>query len=62
MNKTLAVELQDLRDEIAREIEELRKPYLEYCKDKSSDDYNFYLGVCNGMNFATLIARGKDDK
>jgi hypothetical protein len=51
-----------IRKEIATEIEERRKPFLEHCEDKSSDDYNFYLGVCNGMNFATLIARGKDDK
>jgi hypothetical protein len=51
-----------LRERIAQEIEERRKPFLEHCEDKSSDDYDFYLGVCNGMNFATLIARGKDDK
>jgi uncharacterized protein (DUF608 family) len=50
-----------IRKEIAMEIEESRKPYLEYSKDKTSDDYNFYNGVCNGMFFATLIARGKDD-
>jgi hypothetical protein len=51
-----------LRERIAQEIEESRKPYLELRKDKSSNDYNFYLGVCNGMFLATLIARGTDDK
>ncbi len=50
-----------LRERIAQEIEGSRKQYLELCKDKSSDDYNFYLGVCNGMFLATLIARGNND-
>ena len=50
-----------VRDNIAQEIEERRKPFLEHCKDKSSEDFNFYQGVCNGMNFATLIARGTND-
>ena len=55
MNTTL-----DLRKEIAQEIEEARKPYLDLCKDRKSEDYQFYLGLCNGMNFAMVIARGKD--
>jgi hypothetical protein len=48
----------EVREKIAQEIEEKRKPYLDLCKDKSSEDYQFYLGLCNGMNFAILIARG----
>ena len=50
-----------LRERIAQEIEEKRKSYLQYCEDKSSDDYDFYLGVCNGMFLATLIARMIND-
>ena len=59
MKKTLEVHLKDLRKQIAGEIEEKRKPYLDYCKDRQSEDYQFYLGFCNAMNFATLIAKGK---
>ena len=59
MEKTLEIHLKDLRKEITQEIEEKRKPYLDYCKDKQSEDYQFYLGFCNAMNFAMLIARGK---
>ena len=51
-----------IRNNIAQEIEERRKPYLDLAKDKQSDDYNFYNGFCNGMFFATLIAKGKDDE
>ena len=51
----------ELRKEIAQEIEKARKPYLDLCSDKESEDYQFYLGLCNGMNFAMVIARGKDD-
>jgi len=46
---------QDLRKKISQEIEDKRKPYLDLANDKSSDDYQFYLGVCNGMNFAKVI-------
>ena len=45
----------DLREKIAKEIEEARKPYLDLCKDKGSEDYKFYQGLCNGMNFAKVI-------
>jgi hypothetical protein len=51
-----------IRNNIAQEIEERRKPYLDLAKAKQSDDYNFYNGFCNGMFFATLIAKGKDDE
>ena len=51
-----------IRNNIAQEIEERRKPYLDLASDKQSDDYNFYNGFCNGMFFATLIAKGKDDE
>ena len=62
MEKTLEIHLEELRKEIAQEIKEKRKPYLELCKDKESEDYNFYLGLCNGMNFAMVIAEmGNND-
>ena len=51
-----------IRNNIAQEIQEKRKPYLDLAEDKKSDDYNFYNGLCNGMHFATLIAKGKDDE
>jgi hypothetical protein len=57
MNQTLEDSLQELREQIAQEIEEKRKPYLDLCKDKTSEDYQFYLGLCNGMNFAMVIVR-----
>ena len=61
MNKKVTNPALELRVEIAKEIEEKRKPYLDLCKDKESEDYQFYLGLCNGMNFAILIARGRND-
>ena len=45
----------ELREKIAQEIEEKRKPFLDLAKDKESEDYQFYLGICNGMNFAKVI-------
>ena len=51
----------ELREKIAKEIEEARKPYLDLCKDKDSEDYKFYQGLCNGMNFAMVIARKTND-
>jgi hypothetical protein len=50
------VEFLGLRKDIANEIEEKRKPYLDYCNDKQSEDYQFYLGFCNGMKLAALVA------
>jgi hypothetical protein len=47
----------ELREKIIKEIDEARKPYLELAKDKKSEDYLYYNGFCNAMNFATLIAR-----
>jgi hypothetical protein len=51
----------ELREKIAQEIEEARKPYLNLCNDKGSEDYSFYQGICNGMNFAMVIARKTND-
>jgi hypothetical protein len=45
----------ELREKISKEIEEKRKPYLDLAKDKESEDYQFYLGLCNGMNYAKVI-------
>ena len=45
----------ELRKQISEEIEEKRKPFLDLAKDKESEDYQFYLGICNGMNFAKEI-------
>jgi hypothetical protein len=44
-----------LRMSIIREIEQKREKYLKLVEDKTSVDYQFYLGVCNGMNFAKVI-------
>jgi hypothetical protein len=49
-----------LREMIAQEIEAAREPYLELAKDKTSEEYKFYNGYCNGLFLATLIARGKN--
>ena len=51
----------EVREKIVQEIEEARAKYLDLAKDKSSDDYQFYLGVCNGMNFAKVIVENPDD-
>jgi hypothetical protein len=45
----------ELRKQISEEIEEKRKPFLDLTKDKASEDYQFYNGVCNGMHFAKVI-------
>ena len=45
----------DLRKKISQEIEAKRAKYLELAKDKQSEDYQFYLGLCNGMNYAKVI-------
>jgi hypothetical protein len=45
----------ELREKISKEIEEKRKPYLELASNKESEDYQFYLGLCNGMNYAKVI-------
>jgi len=44
-----------LRMSMIREIEEARAKYLDLASNKSSEGYQFYLGVCNGMNFAKVI-------
>ncbi len=45
----------ELREKISKEIEEKRKPYLDLASNKESEDYQFYLGLCNGMNYAKVI-------
>jgi hypothetical protein len=45
----------ELREKISKEIEEKRKPYLVLANNKESEDYQFYLGLCNGMNYAKVI-------
>jgi len=45
----------DLRKKISQEIETKRAKYLELANDKQSEDYKFYLGICNGMNYAKVI-------
>ena len=45
----------DLRKKISQEIESKRAKYLELANDKQSEDYQFYLGICNGMNYAKVI-------
>ena len=46
----------ELRENIAQEIEEKRKPFLELANESE-----FYQGVTNGMNFAMVIARNNND-
>jgi hypothetical protein len=45
----------ELRRQISNEIEAKRAKYLELANDKQSEDYQFYLGLCNGMNYAKVI-------
>ena len=45
----------ELREKIAQEIEEKRKPYAILAKENQGEDRQFYLGICNGMNFAKVI-------
>ena len=49
------------RSKISQEIQEARAKYLDLATDKQSDDYQFYLGVCNGMNFAKVIVEKPND-
>jgi hypothetical protein len=51
----------ELREKIAQEIEEKRKLYLDLASNKESEDYQFYLGLCNGMNFAKVIVGNPND-
>ena len=45
----------EVREKIVQEIEEARKPFIDLQKDKQSEDYQYYNGVCNGMHFAKVI-------
>jgi hypothetical protein len=51
----------ELRKQISQEIEEARKPFIELQKDKTSADYQYYNGLCNGMNFAKVIVENPND-
>ena len=51
----------ELREKIIQEIDEARKPYLELAKDKTSEDYLYYNGFCNAMNFAKVIVGNPND-
>ena len=52
----------ELREKISQEIQEARAKYLDLATDKSSEDYQFYLGVCNGMNFAKVIVENPSNE
>ena len=52
----------ELREKIIKEIDEARKPYLELAKDKKSEDYLYYNGFCNAMNFAKVIVGNPDNE
>jgi hypothetical protein len=45
----------ELREKIAQEIEEKRKPYAKLAWEKDGEERQFYLGICNGMNLAKVI-------
>ena len=51
----------ELREKIAQEIEEARKPYGVLAKENQGEDRQFYLGLCNGMNFAKVIVENPND-
>ena len=51
----------ELREKIIQEIDEARKPYLELAKDKKSEDYLYYNGFCNAMNYAKVIVENPND-
>jgi hypothetical protein len=51
----------ELREKIIQEIDEARKPYLELAEDKTSEDYLYYNGFCNAMNFAKVIVGNPND-
>ena len=51
----------ELREKIAQEIIEKRKPYAKLAWEKDGEERQFYLGICEGMNFAIAIARGNND-
>ena len=51
----------ELRKQISEEIEQARKPYLDLANDRTSVEYAFYQGVCNGMNYAKVIVENPND-
>ena len=50
----------ELREKISQEIEEARKPFGKLAHNEQGEDRQFYLGVCNGMNFAKVIVENPD--
>ena len=59
---TKKLQIKELRKQLENEIQEYREGYLPLCQDKQSEDYQYWLGVCNAMNFAIIIVRGNDDR
>jgi hypothetical protein len=57
----MSVDEKELRAKIAQEIIEKRKPYAKLAWEKDGEDRQFYLGLCNGMNFAKVIVENPDD-
>jgi phosphate-selective porin len=51
----------EVREKIAQEIEEKRKPYAKLAWEKDGEERQFYLGICNGMNFAKVIVENIDN-
>ena len=50
-----------IREMIAQEIEAAREKYLDLASDKTSEDYLYYNGFCNAMNFAKVIVENPND-
>jgi len=46
-----------MREVIAQEIEATKEKYSHLAKDKEDPDRPYYIGFCNGLYFASLIAR-----
>jgi hypothetical protein len=46
-----------MREVIAQEIEATIEKYSYLAKDKEDPDRPYYIGFCNGLYFASLIAR-----
>jgi len=51
----------ELSEKIAQEIEQKRKPYGKLAWEKDGEERQFYLGICEGMNFSIAIVRGNND-
>jgi AAA15 family ATPase/GTPase len=51
-----------MRELIAQEIDATKEKYSELAKDKENPDRPYYIGFCNGLFFASLIARDVKDR